>query len=58
MASFTTVHYHQPTDELAPWWNLDGAVEDLDVLLACMVRTANNDARPTWTPGDEFAKVR
>ncbi len=56
--SFTTVHYHQPTDELAPWWNLDGAVADLQVLLACLLRTANADAAPTWTPGDEFEKLR
>jgi hypothetical protein len=56
--SFTTVHYHQPTDEVAPWWNLDGAVEDLEVLLECMVRTCNADARPTWTPGDEFEQAR
>lgn len=57
-ASYTTVHYHQPTDQLAPWWNLDGAVDDLEVLLACMVRCANDDARPTWTPGDEFERKR
>ncbi len=56
--SYTTVHYHQPSDELAAWWNLDGAVEDLEVLLECMVRTANADARPTWTPGDEFEQAR
>ena len=57
-ASYTTVHYHQPSDELAPWWNLEGAVEDLEVLMEGMVRTANADARPTWTPGDEFEKAR
>ncbi len=56
--SYTSVHYHQPTDELAAWWNLDGAVDDLEVLLECMLRTANADARPTWTPGDEFEKAR
>jgi Zn-dependent M28 family amino/carboxypeptidase len=56
--SYTTVHYHQPSDELADWWKLDGAVADLEVLLECMLRTANADARPTWTPGDEFAKAR
>lgn len=56
--SYTTVHYHQPTDELAPWWNLDGAVSDLEVLRECLVRTANADGRPTWTPGDEFERAR
>lgn len=57
-ASYTTVHYHQPTDEIAPWWNLDGAVSDLQILLECMLRVANDDAVPTWTPGDEFANVK
>jgi len=56
--SYTTVHYHQPTDELAPWWNLDGAVADLQVLLDCLLRTANADEAPRWTPGDEFEKLR
>jgi hypothetical protein len=56
--SYTTVHYHQPTDQLAAWWNLDGAVEDLTLLLECMVHTGNADAVPTWTPGDEFAHLR
>ncbi len=56
--SYTTVHYHQPSDELAKWWNLDGAVEDLQVLFECMVAVGNDDARPTWTPGDEFEKAR
>lgn len=57
-ASYTTVHYHQPSDEIAPWWNLDGAIDDLDVLFECMRRVADADARPTWTPGDEFEKAR
>ncbi len=56
--SYTTVHYHQPTDEIAPWWNFDGAVDDLQLLLQCMVATANADEAPRWTPGDEFEKAR
>ena len=56
--SYTTVHYHQPSDELAKWWNLDGAVEDLQVLFECMVAVADDSARPTWTTGDEFEKAR
>ncbi len=56
--SYTTVHYHQPSDEIAPWWNLAGAVDDLQILLECLLRTANADGRPTWTPGDEVEKAR
>lgn len=56
--SYTATHYHQPNDELAPWWNLAGAVDDLHLLLECLVRTANADGAPRWTPGDEFEKQR
>ncbi len=54
-ASYTTVHYHQPSDELAAWWNFAGAVQDLELLLDCLLATANRPERPTWAPGDEFA---
>ena len=56
-ASYTTVHYHQPTDEMDTWWNLKGAVADLQLVLECMLLTCDGPA-PTWTPGDEFEKLR
>lgn len=56
-ASYTTVHYHQPTDEMDTWWNLQGAVDDLHLILECMLLTCDGPA-PTWTPGDEFEKLR
>jgi hypothetical protein len=55
--SYTAVHYHQPSDEVAPWWNLEGAVDDVRLIFACLLRTAADPA-PTWTPGDEFAHLR
>jgi Zn-dependent M28 family amino/carboxypeptidase len=57
-ASYTAVHYHQPTDEIAQWWNLHGAVEDMRLVLECLLRVASADKAPTWTPGDEFEKLR
>lgn len=57
-ASYTAVHYHQPTDQLAKWWNFEGAVADMQVLFQLLVQTANGDTAPTWTPGDEFEKLR
>jgi Zn-dependent M28 family amino/carboxypeptidase len=57
-ASYTTVHYHQPTDELAKWWNFAGAAADMQILFQLLVQTANGDQAPTWTPGDEFEKLR
>ena len=56
--SYTTVHYHQPTDEMAAWWNLDGAQDDVQILFECLVRAADDPVAPSWTAGDEFAKAR
>jgi Zn-dependent M28 family amino/carboxypeptidase len=56
--SYTTVHYHQPSDEVAPWWNMQAAAADLDLIAECLRRAADADAKPTWTPGDEFAAAR
>jgi Zn-dependent M28 family amino/carboxypeptidase len=57
-AMYTTVHYHQPSDEFDPRWRLDGAVDDMRLLFDCLIATANADAAPTWTPGDEFERAR
>lgn len=56
--SYTAVHYHQPSDQMAPWWNLDGAVDDVRLLLECVLQTADGAQAPTWTAGDEFASRR
>ena len=56
-ASYTAVHYHQPSDEMAAWWNLEGAVNDLQLIFECLRLTCDEPA-PTWTPGDEFEKLR
>jgi hypothetical protein len=54
---YTTVHYHQPSDQYDDRWKLDGAVEDARLVLECMIRVAQADAQPTWTKGDEFEKL-
>jgi Zn-dependent M28 family amino/carboxypeptidase len=57
-ASYTTVMYHQPNDEFNPLADLSGAVADLDLLFDLVRRVADADDMPTWTPGDEFEKLR
>ena len=57
-ASYTTVHYHQPSDQYDPRWLLDGAAADLRLIVECLVRCADADAPPRWTPGDEFEARR
>jgi Zn-dependent M28 family amino/carboxypeptidase len=48
-------HYHQPSDELQPDWNFDGMVEDAQLGFWTGYVVANQDDKPAWTPGDEFA---
>lgn len=56
--SYTAVRYHQPSDEYDQRWRLGGAVEDTRLILECLLHVANADEAPTWTPGDEFEKLR
>jgi len=49
--------YHQPSDEFDPSWNLEGAVEDAQLMALVGLRVANAARLPTWNPNDEFARV-
>ncbi|HWH52990.1 MAG TPA: M28 family metallopeptidase [Gemmatimonadaceae bacterium] len=55
---YTTKHYHQPSDEVSPDWDLSGAVDDLRVLFKVGDTVANADSLPTWKPGTEFKARR
>lgn len=50
--------YHQPSDEYNDSWNLDGAVEDAQLLLHVGWVVANQPELPAWMPGDEFEAAR
>jgi Zn-dependent M28 family amino/carboxypeptidase len=52
------VQYHQPSDEIAPDWNYDGMIEDARLGFYASLWIAQQDAMPTWTPGDEFEAAR
>jgi Zn-dependent M28 family amino/carboxypeptidase len=55
---YTEKDYHQPSDEIKPDWDLSGAVEDADLLVAVGYRVANADKVPEWKPGNEFKAKR
>lgn len=50
--------YHQPSDEYDENWNLEGAVEDAQLLLHVALVVANQPEMPKWLPGDEFEAAR
>ncbi len=50
--------YHQACDAWTPQWNLDGAVQDIEVMARIGEELANSDRWPQWKPGSEFKAVR
>lgn len=52
------VSYHQPSDQMTPEWNLEGAVEDSRVGFLCGLSIAQTPALPFWNAGDEFEAAR
>jgi Zn-dependent M28 family amino/carboxypeptidase len=55
---YTEKDYHAPSDQMKPDWDLSGAVEDAELLLAVGYRVANADRIPEWQPGNEFKATR
>ena len=51
-------HYHQPSDQLQPSWNLEGAIEDVTLYLQLGLEIANAPKMPGWNKGDEFEAAR
>ena len=55
---YTEADYHKPSDEVKPYWDLSGMVEDLQLLFSVGYRVANAEQFPAWSPGTEFKAKR
>ena len=51
-------HYHQPSDEIQPWWDYTGAVNDMRFLADLGWRIANMSEMPAYHPDQQFARPR
>ncbi|HEX8538649.1 MAG TPA: peptidase M28, partial [Cystobacter sp.] len=51
-------HYHQPSDEVGPEWDLSGALEDVRLFFLLGAQVARTPEPPRWNPGDEFEAPR
>jgi Zn-dependent M28 family amino/carboxypeptidase len=51
---YTAHRYHQPQDEILPWFSMDGAVQQIRVILRTALAVANTASQPTWNPTSEF----
>ncbi|HOG30325.1 MAG TPA: M20/M25/M40 family metallo-hydrolase [Vicinamibacterales bacterium] len=57
-AEYIARHYHKPSDEVRPEWDLAGALEDLQVYYAIAERAARTARWPEWKAGSEFKARR
>jgi Zn-dependent M28 family amino/carboxypeptidase len=55
---YTNNDYHAPSDEVKADWDLTGAVDDAELLLAVGYRVANAPKMPEWKAGSEFKAKR
>ncbi len=51
---YTGHRYHQPSDEVLPSFNYDGAVQQVRVIVRTAMAVAAAPAQPTWNPTSEF----
>ncbi len=55
---FVAEHYHQPSDEVDPAWDVSGGAQDVQLLFEVGYQVANGDKWPEWKPGNEFKARR
>lgn len=56
---YVQLYYHKPSDSYdAERWNLDGAVDDVQLLYNVGQNISNSDVWPQWKEGSEFKAIR
>ncbi len=51
---YNRLRYHQPDDEILPWYVPDGALQQARVLVRVAVMAGNALEQPTWSASSEF----
>ncbi|HEY4943262.1 MAG TPA: M28 family peptidase [Rhizomicrobium sp.] len=51
-------HYHQPSDEFDPRWDVTGVIDDLEALYTLGDTLANSERWPNWYKDNEFRAIR
>jgi Zn-dependent M28 family amino/carboxypeptidase len=56
-AKYNAERYHQPSDEVQPWFNYDGAVQQLRVIVRTALLVGGAKEQPKWSSGSEFRQA-
>ena len=51
---YNRLRYHQPGDELLPWYTVDGALQQARVVARVALLVGDATEQPTWNPASEF----
>jgi len=54
---YTNERYHQPSDEVQPWFNYDGALQQLRVIVRTALLVGNAREQPKWNANSEFRQA-
>lgn len=55
---YRDLHYHKVSDDVKPWWDLGGAVDDTRLYFLVGYDVAQTSHWPEWKPGSEFKARR
>ncbi len=53
-AEYTERRYHKPQDEVLPWFSMDGAMQQIRVVLRTALAAAQAPTQPVWEANSEF----
>jgi Zn-dependent M28 family amino/carboxypeptidase len=54
---YVAKRYHQPSDEILPWFSYDGAVQQVRVIVRTAMLVGNAATQPTWNARSEFREA-
>jgi Zn-dependent M28 family amino/carboxypeptidase len=56
-ASYNADRYHQPADEILPWYTVEGALQQGRVVARMALMVGNAATQPTWNASSEFRQA-
>src|SRR6185295_1925685 len=56
-AKYTAERYHQPSDQVQPWFTYDGAIQQLRVIVRTALLVGAAREQPKWSVGSEFRQA-
>ena len=54
---YVAKRYHQPSDQMQPWFNYDGALQQLRVIVRTAMLVSDSPSQPKWNRSSEFREA-